>query len=73
MKKRKKIILGSITGALALALAGGGFWAYKTFVPQETPIDKNATVASNFTKLLTRTGSKNKIPDSPSIDSFILR
>mgnify|MGYP000355721310 CR=1 FL=1 len=25
MKKRKKIILGSITGALALALAGGGF------------------------------------------------
>ena len=38
MKKRKKIILGSITGALALALAGGGFWAYKTFVPQETPI-----------------------------------
>ena len=27
MKKRKKIILGSITGALALALAGGGFWA----------------------------------------------
>ena len=57
MKKRKKIILGSITGALALALAGGGFWAYKTFVPQETPIDKNATVASNFIKLLTRTGS----------------
>ncbi|MFR2063123.1 MAG: hypothetical protein ACLS36_02575 [Streptococcus sp.] len=43
---------------------------YKTFVPQETPIDKNATVASNFTKLLTRTGPKNKIPDSPSIDSF---
>ena len=45
MKKRKKIILGSITGVLALALAGGGFWAYKTFVPQETPIDKNATIA----------------------------
>ena len=29
MKKRKKIILGSITGALALSLAGGGFWAHK--------------------------------------------
>ncbi|MFQ7166844.1 MAG: hypothetical protein ACLRPQ_00035 [Streptococcus sp.] len=29
MKKRKKIILGSITGALALALAGGGFGLIK--------------------------------------------
>ncbi|MFS9002212.1 hypothetical protein QM937_08230 [Streptococcus salivarius] len=38
MKKRKKIILGSITGALALALAGGGFWAYKTFVVSRKPL-----------------------------------
>lgn len=72
MKKRKKIILGSITGALALALAGGGFWAYKTFVPQETPIDKNATVASNFYQAVNKEWFlKAKIPvDSPSIDSF---
>ena len=72
MKKRKKIILGSITGALALALAGGGFWAYKTFVPQETPIDKNATVASNFYQAVNKDWLlKAKIPvDSPSIDSF---
>ena len=72
MKKRKKIILGSITGVLALALAGGGFWAYKTFVPQETPIDKNATVASNFYQAVNKEWLlKAKIPvDSPSIDSF---
>lgn len=72
MKKRKKIILSSITGALALALAGGGFWAYKTFVPQETPIDKNATVASNFYQAINKEWLlKAKIPvDSPSIDSF---
>lgn len=72
MKKRKKIILGSITGALALALAGGGFWAYKTFVPQETPIDKNATIASNFYQAVNKEWLlKAKIPvDSPSIDSF---
>ena len=72
MKKRKKIILGSITGALALALVGGGFWAYKTFVPQETPIDKNATVASNFYQAVNKEWLlKAKIPvDSPSIDSF---
>ena len=72
MKKRKKIIFGSITGALALALAGGGFWAYKTFVPQETPIDKNATVASNFYQAVNKDWLlKAKIPvDSPSIDSF---
>lgn len=72
MKNRKKIILGSITGALALALAGGGFWAYKTFVPQETPIDKNATVASNFYQAVNKDWLlKTKIPvDSPSIDSF---
>ncbi|WP_201552998.1 M13 family metallopeptidase [Streptococcus salivarius] len=72
MKKRKKIILGSITGALALALSGGGFWAYKTFVPQETPIDKNATVASNFYQAINKEWLlKAKIPvDSPSIDSF---
>ena len=63
MKKRKKIILGSITGALALALAGGGFWAYKTFVPQETPIDKNATVASNFYQAVNKDWLlKTKIP-----------
>lgn len=72
MKKRKKIILSSITGVLALALAGGGFWAYKTFVPQETPIDKNATVASNFYQAVNKEWLlKAKIPvDSPSIDSF---
>lgn len=72
MKKRKKIILGSITGALALALAGGGFWAYKTFVPQETPIDKNATVASNFYQAVNKDWLlKAKIPaDSPTIDNF---
>ena len=72
MKNRKKIILGSITGALALALAGGGFWAYKTFVPQETPIDKNATVASNFYQAVNKDWLlKTKIPaDSPSIDNF---
>ena len=72
MKKRKKIILGSITGALALALAGGGFWAYKTFVPQETPIDKNATVASNFYQAVNKDWLlKTKIPaDSPTIDNF---
>ena len=72
MKKRKKIILGSITGALALALAGGGFWAYKTFVPQETPIDKNATVASNFYQAVNKDWLlKTKIAaDSPSIDNF---
>ena len=72
MKKRKKIILGSITGALALALAGGGFWAYKTFVPQETPIDKNATVASNFYQAVNKDWLlKTKIPaDFPSIDNF---
>ncbi len=72
MKKRKKIILGSITGAMALALAGGGFWAYKTFVPQETPIDKNATVASNFYQAVNKDWLlKTKIPaDSPSIDNF---
>lgn len=72
MKKHKKIILGSITGALALALAGGGFWAYKTFVPQETPIDKNATVASNFYQAVNKDWLlKAKIPaDSPSIDNF---
>ena len=72
MKKRKKIILSSITGALALALAGGGFWAYKTFVPQETTIDKNATVASNFYQAVNKEWLlKAKIPvDSPSIDSF---
>ncbi|OFO00228.1 peptidase M13 [Streptococcus sp. HMSC078H03] len=72
MKKRKKIILGSIMGALALALAGGGFWAYKTFVPQETPIDKNATVASNFYQAVNKDWLlKAKIPaDSPSIDNF---
>ena len=72
MKKRKKIILGSITGALSLALAGGGFWAYKTFVPQETPIDKNATVASNFYQAVNKDWLlKTKIPaDSPSIDNF---
>ena len=72
MKKRKKIILASITGALALALAGGGFWAYKTFVPQETPIDKNATVASNFYQAVNKDWLlKTKIPaDSPSIDNF---
>lgn len=72
MKKRKKIIFGSITGALALALAGGGFWAYKTFVPQETPIDKNATVASNFYQAVNKDWLlKTKIPaDSPSIDNF---
>ena len=72
MKKRKKIILGSITGALALSLAGGGFWAYKTFVPQETPIDKNATVASNFYQAVNKDWLlKTKIPaDSPSIDNF---
>ena len=72
MRKRKKIILGSITGALALALAGGGFWAYKTFVPQETPIDKNATVASNFYQAVNKDWLlKTKIPaDSPSIDNF---
>lgn len=72
MKKRKKIILSSITGALALALAGGGFWAYKTFVPQETPIDKNATIASNFYQAVNKEWLlKAKIPvDSPSIDSF---
>lgn len=72
MKKRKKIILSSITGALALALAGGGFWAYKTFVPQETPIDKNATVASNFYQAVNKEWLlKARIPvDSPSIDSF---
>ena len=72
MKKRKKIILSSITGALALALAGGGFWAYKTFVPQETPIDKNATVASNFYQAVNKDWLlKAKIPaDSPSIDNF---
>ena len=72
MKKRKKIIFGSITGALALALAGGGFWAYKTFVPQETPIDKNATVASNFYQAVNKEWLlKAKIPaDSPSIDNF---
>ena len=72
MKKRNKIILGSITGALALALAGGGFWAYKTFVPQETPIDKNATVASNFYQAVNKDWLlKAKIPaDSPSIDNF---
>ena len=72
MKKRKKIILGSITGALVLALAGGGFWAYKTFVSQETPIDKNATVASNFYQAINKEWLlKAKIPvDSPSIDSF---
>ena len=72
MKKRKKIILGSITGALALALAGGGFWAYKTFVPQETPIHKNATIASNLYQAVNKEWLlKAKIPvDSPSIDSF---
>ncbi|WP_455461417.1 M13 family metallopeptidase [Streptococcus salivarius] len=72
MKKRKKIILGSITGALALALAGGGFWAYKTFVPQETPIDKNATVASNFYQAVNKDWLlRAKIPaDSPTIDNF---
>ena len=72
MKKRKKIILGSITGALALALAGGGLWAYKTFVPQETPIDKNATVASNFYQAVNKDWLlKAKIPaDSPTIDNF---
>ncbi|WP_455443002.1 M13-type metalloendopeptidase [Streptococcus salivarius] len=72
MKKRKKIILGSITGALALALVGGGFWAYKTFVPQETPIDKNATVASNFYQAINKDWLlKAKIPaDSPTIDNF---
>lgn len=72
MKKRKKIILSSITGALALALAGGGFWAYKTFVPQETPIDKNATVASNFYQAVNKDWLlKAKIPaDSPTIDNF---
>lgn len=72
MKKRKKIILGSITGALALALAGGGFWAYKTFVPQETPIDKNATVTSNFYQAVNKDWLlKAKIPaDSPTIDNF---
>ena len=72
MKKSKKIILSSITGALALALAGGGFWAYKTFVPQETPIDKNATVDSNFYQAVNKEWLlKAKIPvDSPSIDSF---
>ena len=72
MKKHKKIILGSITGALALALAGGGFWAYKTFVPQETPIDKNATVASNFYQAINKDWLlKAKIPaDSPTIDNF---
>ena len=72
MKKRKKIILGSIMGVLALALAGGVFWAYKTFVPQETPIDKNATIASNFYQAVNKEWLlKAKIPvDSPSIDSF---
>ena len=72
MKKRKKIILGSITGVLAVALAGGGFWVYKTFVPQETPIDKNATVASNFYQAVNKDWLlKTKIPaDSPSIDNF---
>ena len=55
-----------------MALAGGGFWAYKTFVPQETPIDKNATVASNFYQAVNKEWLlKAKIPvDSPSIDSF---
>ena len=74
MKKHKKIILGSITGALALALVGGGFWAYKTFVPQETPIDKNATVASNFYQAVNKDWLlKTKIPaDSPSIDNFYI-
>ena len=74
MKKRKKIILSSITGALALALAGGGFWAYKTFVPQETPIDKNATVASNFYQAVNKDWLlKTKIPtDSTSIDNFYI-
>lgn len=48
MKKRTKIILTSTLTVTGLILAAGGYWAYKTFVPQETPIDKNATVRTNY-------------------------
>lgn len=72
MKKRTKIILGSVTGVLALALAGGGYWFYKTFVPQDTPIDKNATVASNYYQAINKDWLlQAKIPsDSPAINNF---
>ena len=60
MKKRTKIILTSTLTVTGLILAAGGYWAYKTFVPQETPIDKNATVRTNYYQAINKNGWKRQ-------------
>ncbi len=72
MKKRTKIILTSTLTVTGLILAAGGYWAYKTFVPQETPIDKNATVRTNYYQAINKKWlEKAEIPsDQPSNGVF---
>lgn len=72
MKKKTKIILASVTGAVALTLAGGGYWFYKTFTPQETAVDKNATVATNYYQAINKDWlEKAEIPaDAPATNDF---
>ncbi len=48
LKKRTKRILWGTGAVLALALAGGGYYAYQNFIPHKVGFDKNATAQSNF-------------------------
>lgn len=63
MKKRTKIILWSVTGLLALGLAGGGYFAYETLIPHKVPVDKQATVSTNFYQAINKSYlEKTQIP-----------
>ncbi|MGT2959768.1 M13-type metalloendopeptidase [Streptococcus caballi] len=72
MKKRTKIILSSAGAVLVLGLAGGGYYIYKTVVPQKIAVDKNATVQSNYYQYINKKWlEKTKIPsDQPAQNAF---
>ncbi|KXT82225.1 M13-type metalloendopeptidase [Streptococcus panodentis] len=72
MKKRTKIILTSALTVTGLLVAAGGYWAYKTFVPQETPVDKNATVSSNYYQAINKKWlEKAEIPSDQPANSVV--
>ena len=68
MKKKTKKILFSVVAVTGIAVAAGSYWAYQTFVPQETPVDENATVRTNFYQAINKDWLKKaEIPkDKPA-------
>ncbi|EHI75074.1 metalloendopeptidase [Streptococcus criceti] len=63
MKRRTKRVLWGTGAVLILALAGGGYYAYKNFIPHKVSFDKNARAQSNFFQYINKDYlAKTKIP-----------